>query len=77
MVHAWRRLQRRQRIPHQNRSRPRVEEVAAPTKRRASRSAPTAVPPLEEDATYEVYEPTADEEAEMFDYDELPPDENT
>lgn len=60
----------------------RVEEVAASTKRFASpmqphapaKSAPTTV---DEDAPYEVYEPTADEEAEMFDYDELPPDENT
>ena len=60
----------------------RVEEVAASAKH----PAPTPQPPVppkpasatvEEDASYEVYEPTADEEAEMFDYDELPPDENT
>ena len=60
----------------------RVEEVAASAKRPVptpqpsapSKPAPAAV---EEDALYEAYEPTADEEAEMFDYDELPPDENT
>ena len=60
----------------------RVEEVAASTKRFASPqqpSAPAKSAPatVDEDAPYEVYEPTADEEAEMFDYDELPPDENT
>ena len=60
----------------------RVEEIAASAKRPVptpqpsapSKPAPAAV---EEDALYEAYEPTADEEAEMFDYDELPPDENT
>ena len=60
----------------------RVEEIAASVKRPVptpqpsapSKPAPAAV---EEDALYEAYEPTADEEAEMFDYDELPPDENT
>ena len=30
-----------------------------------------------EEAGYEVYEPTADEEAEMFALDELPPDADT
>ena len=60
----------------------RVEEVAAPAMRPAPKSHPSALPKstaaaVEEDAPYEVYEPTADEEAEMFDYDELPPDENT
>ena len=60
----------------------RVEEVAAPAMRPAPKSHPSAPPKpsaaaVEEDAPYEVYEPTADEEAEMFDYDELPPDENT
>ena len=60
----------------------RVEEIATSAKRPVptpqpsapSKPAPAAV---EEDALYEAYEPTADEEAEMFDYDELPPDENT
>ena len=47
----------------------RVEEVSAPAKK----PAPAPV----EDETYEVYEPTPDEEAEMFESDELPPDENT
>ena len=60
----------------------RVEEVTAPAMRPAPKSHPSAPPKpsaaaVEEDAPYEVYEPTADEEAEMFDYDELPPDENT
>ena len=60
----------------------RVEEVAASAKRPAPTPQPSAPPKVaaaavEEDAPYEVYEPTADEEAEMFDYDELPPDENT
>ena len=60
----------------------RVEEVAASAKHPAP-TPQTSAPPkpapaaVEEDASYEVYEPTADEEAEMFDYDELPPDENT
>lgn len=60
----------------------RVEEVAAPAMRPAPKPQPPAppkpaAPAVEENAPYEVYEPTADEEAEMFDYDELPPDENT
>ena len=60
----------------------RVEEIAASTKRptpppQSSVPPKPAAPAVEEDAPYEVYEPTADEEAEMFDYDELPPDENT
>ena len=60
----------------------RVEEVAASAKRPVPTPQPSAPPKaaaaaVEEDAPYEVYEPTADEEAEMFDYDELPPDENT
>ena len=60
----------------------RVEEVAASAKNPAPKPQPSAppkpaAPALEENAPYEVYEPTADEEAEMFDYDELPPDENT
>ena len=60
----------------------RVEEVAASAKHPAP-TPQTSAPPkpapaaVEEDASYETYEPTADEEAEMFDYDELPPDENT
>ena len=51
----------------------RVEEVTAPP--RAAQKKP-ATPPQEsaaEEADYEPYEPTPDEEAEMFD-DELPPD---
>ena len=48
----------------------RVEEVAAPVQHRAARSAPAA-----EAESYEVYEPTLDEEAEMFDSDELPDDD--
>lgn len=60
----------------------RVEEVAAPAMRPVPKPQPPAppkpaAPAVEENAPYEVYEPTADEEAEMFDYDELPPDENT
>ena len=60
----------------------RVEEVAASAKHPAPKPQPSAppkpaAPAVEENAPYEVYEPTADEEAEMFDYDELPPDENT
>ena len=60
----------------------RVEEVAASAKNPAPKPQPSAppkpaAPAVEENAPYEVYEPTADEEAEMFDYDELPPDENT
>ena len=54
----------------------RVEEVAATAKRPAPKPV-TPATTAEEDEPYEVYEPTADEEAEMFDYDELPPDENT
>ena len=50
----------------------RVEEVAAPVQRRAARSAPA---PAAEAESYEVYEPTPDEEAEMFDSDELPDDD--
>ena len=52
----------------------RVEEVTAPP--RAAQKKP-ATPPQEsaaEENDYEPYEPTPDEEAEMFD-DELPPDE--
>ena len=60
----------------------RVEEVAASAKHPAPKPQPSAPPKVaaaavEENVPYEVYEPTADEEAEMFDYDELPPDENT
>lgn len=60
----------------------RVEEITAPAKRDASKAQPaslpkSAPPPAEEDAVYEVYEPTADEEAEMFALDELPPDADT
>ena len=54
----------------------RVEEVTAPAEHRAPKTAPLT-PSVEEDAPYEVYEPTADEEAEMFDTDELPPDADT
>ena len=54
----------------------RVEEVTAPAEHRAPKTAPLT-PSVEEDALYEVYEPTADEEAEMFDTDELPPDADT
>jgi len=52
----------------------RVEEVAAPVQRRAARSAPAPAPAAEAES-YEVYEPTPDEEAEMFDSDELPDDD--
>ena len=60
----------------------RVEEITTPANRAASKAqhAPlpkSAPPPAEEDAVYEVYEPTADEEAEMFDFDEPPPDADT
>lgn len=48
----------------------RVEEVA-PAQRRAPQ---TAAPPAAEDVPCEVYEPTPDEEAEMFAADELPDD---
>ncbi len=54
----------------------RVEEVTAPAEHRAPKTAPLT-PSVEEYAPYEVYEPTADEEAEMFDTDELPPDADT
>ena len=54
----------------------RVEEVTAPAEHRAPKTAPLT-PSVEEDAPYEVYEPTADEEAEMFNTDELPPDADT
>ena len=52
----------------------RVEEVTPSVKPPVQRPAP---PPVSEMEPYEVYEPTADEEAEMFMDDELPPDENT
>ena len=52
----------------------RVEEVTPSVKPPVQRKAP---PPVSETEPYEVYEPTADEEAEMFMDDELPPDENT
>ena len=52
----------------------RVEEVTPSVKPPVQRKAP---PPVSEMEPYEVYEPTADEEAEMFMDDELPPDENT
>ena len=52
----------------------RVEEVTPFVKPPVQRKAP---PPVSEMEPYEVYEPTADEEAEMFMDDELPPDENT
>ena len=61
----------------------RVEEVAASAKHSAPTPQPSApppkpaLPPAEEAAVYEVYEPTADEEAEMFALDELPPDADT
>ena len=52
----------------------RVEEVTPSVKPPVQRKTP---PPVSEMEPYEVYEPTADEEAEMFMDDELPPDENT
>ena len=52
----------------------RVEEVTPSVKPPVQRPAP---PPVSEMEPYEVYEPTADEEAEMFMDDELPPNENT
>ncbi|MFC2316577.1 MAG: DNA polymerase III subunit gamma/tau [Selenomonas massiliensis] len=52
----------------------RVEEVTPSVKPPVQRPAPPSVSEME---PYEVYEPTADEEAEMFMDDELPPDENT
>ena len=60
----------------------RVEEVAASAERPAPTPQPSAPPPKPalppaEEAVYEVYEPTADEEAEMFALDELPPDADT
>ena len=60
----------------------RVEEIAASAERPAPTAQPSAppkptLPPAEEAAVYEVYEPTADEEAEMFALDELPPDADT
>ena len=55
----------------------RVEEVASPAPRIAPKAAPPTPAPAAEDEAYEVYEPTPDEEAEMFGDDELPPDENT
>lgn len=48
----------------------RVEEVTAPVPRRAEKAAAPR-----EDASYGAYEPTPDEEAEMFDSDELPDDD--
>ena len=53
----------------------RVEEVTASAKRPVPMPIPT--PTAEENEPYEVYEPTADEEAEMFDTDELPLDADT
>ena len=59
----------------------RVEEVAASAERPAltpqKPAPPKPVLPPAEEAVYEVYEPTADEEAEMFALDELPPDADT
>ena len=52
----------------------RVEEVSAPAKKPAPQPKAPA-PPAAEDEPYEVYEPTPDEEAEMFDSDELPDDD--
>ena len=52
----------------------RVEEVTPSVKPPVQSQAPPSVSEME---PYEVYEPTADEEAEMFMDDELPPDENT
>ena len=52
----------------------RVEEVTPSVKPPVQRPAP---PPVSEMEPYEVYEPTADEEAEMFMDDELPPDADT
>ena len=52
----------------------RVEEVTPSVKPPVQRPAP---PPVSEMEPYEVYEPTADEEAEMFALDELPPDADT
>ena len=52
----------------------RVEEVTPSVKPPVQRQVP---PSVSETEPYEVYEPTADEEAEMFMDDELPPDENT
>ena len=48
----------------------RVEEVTAPVPRRAEKAAAPR-----EDASYGAYEPPPDEEAEMFDSDELPDDD--
>ena len=55
----------------------RVEEVSAPAKKPAPQPKAPVPPSAAEDEPYEVYEPTPDEEAEMFGDDELPPDENT
>ena len=59
----------------------RVEEVAASAERPVPTpqkpAPPKPVLPPAEEAVYEVYEPTADEEAEMFALDELPPDADT
>ena len=55
----------------------RVEEVSASARKPAPQPKVSAPPPAAEDEPYEVYEPTPDEEAEMFGDDELPPDENT
>jgi len=52
-------------------------EAARGGARIAPKAAPPTPAPAAEDEAYEVYEPTPDEEAEMFGDDELPPDENT
>ena len=55
----------------------RVEAVAAHEKHRTTKTAPPSAENEPENDGYEVYEPTPDEEAEMFGMDELPSDENT
>ena len=51
----------------------RVEEVTAPSRAAQKKPAPPPQESTAEEDDYEPYEPTPDEEAEMFD-DELPPD---
>ena len=51
----------------------RVEEVTAPSRAAQKKPAPPPQESAAEEDDYEPYEPTPDEEAEMFD-DELPPD---
>ena len=51
----------------------RVEEVTAPSRAAQKKPAPPPQESAAEENDYEPYEPTPDEEAEMFD-DELPPD---